>query len=71
MPGAQAFWLHDFRRGHAQDLTERGASLAQILRAGEWRTPAFMCYLNLQKLEKDAVVQAHVDESGSESDKSE
>ena len=43
-----------------------GAPLWQILAAGEWRSPAFLEYLDKHKLEVDAVVQAHVDESDGE-----
>lgn len=43
-----------------------GAPLWQILEAGEWRSPAFLKYLDLQRLETDLVVQAHVNESESE-----
>jgi hypothetical protein len=69
-PNARDFWLHDFRRGHTQDLLDKGANLAEILRAGEWRTPAFLCYVDLQKLEKNAVVEAHANDSDSDSDAS-
>ena len=40
-----------------------GAPLWEILAAGEWRSPAFMQYLDCHRLETDVVVQAHVDES--------
>ena len=43
---ANAYRLHDFRRGHAQDLVLRGHSLATILRAGDWRSGAFAGYLD-------------------------
>jgi hypothetical protein len=33
---------HDLRRGHARDLQLGGASLYEILSAGEWRSPAFL-----------------------------
>ena len=59
---------HDFRRGHARDLQRSGATLAEILRAGEWRSCAFMAYLEREELERDAVIEAHVAESDSESD---
>ena len=59
---------HDFRRGHASDLQRSGATLAEILRAGEWRSCAFMAYLEREELERDAVIEAHVAESDSESD---
>ena len=35
----------------------------KILEAGEWRSPAFLNYLDINKLEADVVVQAHLDES--------
>ena len=51
--------LHDLRRGHAKDLQdEAGATLAEILAAGEWRSCAFMAYLDRDDLERDAVVEA-------------
>ena len=43
-----------------------GASLYEILAAGEWRSPAFMDYLDWARLEADTVLQAHVDESDEE-----
>ena len=43
-----------------------GAPLWQILAAGEWRSPAFMEYLDKLQLETDVVVQAHVGESDDE-----
>ena len=63
---AGRYRTHDLRRGHAQDLVERGATLAEILRAGQWRSPAFLQYLDMQELEHGAVVEAHLDESSSE-----
>ena len=47
-------------------LCREGASLYEILKAGEWSSPAFLSYLDLHSLEKDAVIQAHVDESDEE-----
>jgi len=57
---------HDLRRGHAEDLRVSGASLHEILAAGQWRSPAFLSYIDLEKLERDTVIQAHVDESSDE-----
>lgn len=45
-----------------------GASLYEILKAGEWSSPAFLNYLDLHELEKEAVVEAHMDESDDETD---
>ena len=43
-----------------------GAPLWSILQAGEWRSPAFMSYLDLHTLETELVIQAHCDESDEE-----
>ena len=59
----EAYRLHDLRRGHALDLQMSGASLAEILVAGEWRSSAFTKYLNMHQLKEDLVVQAHLEES--------
>ena len=63
VPKAMEYRTHDLRRGHARDLQCNGASLYEILSAGEWRSPAFMQYLDVNTLERDVVVEAHVDES--------
>ena len=60
---ASDYRTHDLRRGHAQDLVESGAPLATILAAGEWRSPAFLAYIDQNRLETDVVVAAHQDES--------
>ena len=44
----------------------QGAPLWKILQAGEWRSPAFLKYLDLHCLDKDLVMQTHVGESDSE-----
>ncbi len=36
-----------------QDMLKAGCTLAQILRAGQWRSAAFMKYLDEMELEKD------------------
>lgn len=66
--GARKYRTHDLRRGHADDLREKGANLYEILSAGEWSSPAYLKYLDLHELEAGAVLQAHVDESSSEGD---
>ena len=60
---ARAYRLHDFRRGHAQDLASSGATLAEILKAGEWRSAAFLGYLDTEDLEQSAVLEAHMNMS--------
>ncbi len=49
-------------------LQTSGAPLHTILAAGEWRSPAFLEYLDVHRLEEDVVVQAHIDESEEEED---
>jgi hypothetical protein len=44
-----------------------GAGLAEILSAGEWRSPAFMSYLDANELEADAVLEAAITEDDSAS----
>ena len=66
VPDARAFGTQDLRRGHARDLQKRGASLYEILSAGEWRSPAFLKYLDMYALDRDVVVEAHIDESDGE-----
>ena len=63
---AAHYRTHDLRRGHAEDLKLSGATLLEILRAGEWRSPAFLSYLDLNDLESAAVVAAHVDDESDE-----
>ena len=60
---ARGYWLHDFRRGHADDMRRNGKRLKEILFAGEWRSPGYLQYLNLDALEADCVVEAHLDDS--------
>ncbi len=59
VPNGIRYRTHDLRRGHAQDLLESGASLVEILRAGEWRSAAFAEYLDEDKVEASAVLDAH------------
>ena len=51
------------RRGHADDLRRAGKSLKEILQAGECKSPAFLAYLDMDTMEHDLVVDAHLDES--------
>ena len=64
----ELYRTHDLRRGHARDPQDAGTPLAKLLERGQLATPAFLKYLDLQFLERDIVIQAHVDESSSDSD---
>ena len=65
-PEAKYYRTHDLRRGHAKDLFQNGATLYEILPAGEWRSPAFLRYIDHCELESSVVWEAHADESSSE-----
>ena len=54
---------HDLRRGHCRDLQAARTPLHEILALGEWRSPSFLKYMNLEELEYDAVLEAHLGES--------
>ena len=45
-----------------------GAPLHTILSAGEWKSPAFLDYLDVHRLERDLVITAHCEESDSDED---
>ena len=64
----ECYRTHDLRRGHARDMQAAGKPLYEILTAGNWRSSAFADYMDLQKLEDEAVFEAHLDESDSEID---
>ena len=68
VPDAASYRTHDLRRGHAADIQERGGNLAEILSAGEWSSPAFLSYLDVNRLEQGAVLEAHLAESDSGSE---
>lgn len=63
----QSYKLHDFRRGHAHHLAACGQPLHVILRAGEWRSAAFLAYLDVCELDTRAVLEAHWVDSDAES----
>ena len=60
---AGCYRTHDLRRGHAEDLRLGGATLGEILRAGDWKSPAFLAYLDKDQLEMDRTVEAHLVDS--------
>ena len=68
VPRHDAYRTRDFRRGHAQDMAVRGSRLADILRAGDWRSAAFLSYLDRDALEDSAVREAHGGASSSDED---
>ena len=45
-PGSNQYTLKAFRAGHATELAMQGKSLGEILQAGEWRSKAFLAYVD-------------------------
>ena len=56
----------DVACGASAGVALASASLAVILQAGEWTSPAFLTYLDCNGLEGDVVLSAHCDESSSD-----
>ena len=67
--------LHPSRQvrawGHAEDLLQAGGSLADILAAGDWRSAAFLDYLNKERLVRDRIAEAHAAVTASDSSSNE
>ena len=61
---------HGLRRGHACDLALAGATLAEILEKGDWRSLAFKAYLESIKdeLASQALMKLFGEVSDSEDD---
>jgi hypothetical protein len=55
---AQKYTSKAFRRGTAQEMVASGSSLAEVLAAGQWRSSAFMLYLDKAEIEEEAIFAA-------------
>lgn len=66
VPAAKSFGTHDFRRGHAQDMLSAGSTLAQILSAGQWKSSAFLQYINQAELEQEVAFEVAIHSDGEE-----
>lgn len=64
--GIEKISWHSFRRGAAHHMLDKGATIAQILRAGGWRSAAFLRYLCRKDVDNAAHLQIIHDESDSE-----
>jgi len=53
---AQVSW-HSFRRSAAHDLLNKGSSIGHIIRAGGWKSGAFLTYLSKREVDN----RAHLD----------
>ena len=55
---AQSYSTKAFRRGTAQQMLESGSSLAEVMKAAQWRGPAYRLYLEQNALDELALFQA-------------
>ena len=67
-PECEAYAIHAFRRGRARDMVDADCTLSDLLRAGSWRSAAFLQYLDLGKVHRRMAAQLVVDNSDSELD---
>ena len=58
--------LHVHGLGLTQDMRRCGDDLAVILSAGQWRSAAFLKYLNVEDLEADTALAAAIDSDDEE-----
>ena len=66
LKGAGTLGSHALRRGMARDIVDAGGNLATLLRAGDWRSAAFVAYLREHHAEESAISQLVIDHSDSE-----
>ena len=53
----EVYTLKMFRSGHATTLAEEGKTLGHILQAGEWRSAAFLSYLDEDVVDAAQIVE--------------
>ena len=58
---AEKATLKMFRSGHATHMANEGRPLAVILQAGEWKSKAWLRYVDLNILEQNVLLQKSVD----------
>ena len=70
VPFHESYETKDFRRGHARDLARKpNTTLKEIMQMGQWRSSALLKYLDLDEIETECVVEAHIAESESDGEK--
>ena len=58
VPDANEYSTKAFRRGTAREMLASQSSLAEVLVAGQWRSAAFLLYIDKMDVEEDAVFAA-------------
>ena len=65
---AQRYGTHALRQGMAQDILDMGGSLPALLRAGDWKSSAYLRYLRASQTDDLAIAQATICLSDSENE---
>ena len=64
--GAKTFTLKAYRAGKATSMAAAGATIGQILLAGEWRSQAFLRYVDTDIVDHAQLLSAVVEGSDCE-----
>ena len=64
-PSADLFGFKSFRAGKATEMAATGFGLAEILQAGEWRSSAYLRYLDESIADEGEMLRQAVDGSDS------
>ena len=62
----QHFTFKSIRAGRATEMAQQGFTIAQILRAGEWRSVAFLRYCDVDQVDPNAMLTSTLDGSEDE-----
>ena len=62
----EEFTFKAFRAGHATALAEEGKSIGDILNAGEWRSAAFLSYVDEDVVDAGQILEQVLDDSDCE-----
>ena len=66
-PFALSYETKDFRRGDARDLVRKpGSTLREVMDMGQWKSHACQAYLDVDEIEAEAIIEAHILESDSD-----
>ena len=66
VPNPELYTLKMFRAGHATELAKMGKSVGENLQAGEWRSAAFLSYVDEDLVDAAQVLDQVIDDSDME-----
>ena len=65
---SQSYTLKSFRAGRATELAAQGRSIGDILRAGEWRSAAFLSYVDADAVDERQLLESTLENSDADSE---